>query len=307
MNKKFNIIGAPFNYVGHVNTEKNTVEDLRKSDEITWNGLTEWINVRNSRWSCDIQDKGDVLPSNRVLNLLHNDSKDEALSLYCSELKERVKSSFKESRTPIIIGGDHSVTIGTLSAALEYFKKERKEKIAVVWIDAHADCNNSIHSNLHGKPLAILMDEYKHNGWSMEKEIKLSPKDLFYVAVRDLMPNEFELINKYGVSNYSMEAIDNLGFNSVLKELLQELENKYDRFFVSFDYDSLDGSIFRACATPNVGGLSAREAISLISRLSASNKFIGIDFMEYLPELDKTGISKELMIKLVDAVWGYRS
>lgn len=307
MERKFDIIGAPFNYLGYVTTDQNTVDGLRESDEITWNGLTEWINVRNSRWRCDIQDKGDVLPSNPIMELLNNGSKDEALSLYCSNLKKMVMKSFSKSRIPIIIGGDHSVTIGSINAALEYYTKEKKKKVAVVWIDAHADCNNSSHSNLHGKPLAILMGEYKHNTWNSDKELNLSPSDIYYVAIRDLMPNEFELINKNKIKNYSMESIDSYGINLVLKELMQELENNYDHFFVSFDYDSLDGSVFRACATPNVGGLSAREAIHLISTLSKSKKFIGIDFMEYLPELDNTGISKELIIKMIDAVWGFRS
>jgi arginase len=76
---------------------------------------------------------------------------------------------------------------------------------------------------------------------------------------------------------------------------------------LSFDYDALDGSIYRACATPNVGGLSAREAIHLVYSVASSPKFVGADFVEYMPELDDNGVSKELMIKLIDAVWGFRS
>ncbi|OEF10748.1 arginase family protein [Aliivibrio logei] len=307
MNKAFDIIGAPFNRVGFVTTDENTVDGLRKTDEKTWNGLTEWIDVRNQRWSCDIKDLGDVPLSLKVEEYLSHNKKELALLEYSTDLKNKVLDSYRNKRIPIIIGGDHSVSVGTVQATLEYYQKERKEKVAVVWIDAHADCNGSLQSNLHGKPLALLMDKYGYNGWFVEPELVLSPDDIYYVAVRDLMPNEAELIDELDISNYDMEAIDNLGFNTVLDQLMTELNGKYDRFFVSFDYDCLDGALFRACATPNVGGLSAREGLTLVKNLASNAKFVGIDFLEYMPELDESGVSKELMIKLIDAVWGFRS
>jgi len=307
MKNKFDIIGAPFNHVGFVTTENNTVEEFRCTDERTWVGLTDWVHVRNSRWSSDIKDTGDVLVSPSVHAKLAVNKKEAALAEYCTELKSKLLASYKNGRIPITIGGDHSIAIGTVQAALEFYQKEKKEKVAVIWVDAHADCNDSLESNLHGKPLAMLMNKYSHNGWLVAPDIELSPTNVYYVAVRDLMPNEHKLINEHGIVNYDMEKIEVLGITGVLKNLISELEVKFDRIYMSFDYDALDGSIFRACATPNVGGLSAREAITLVHTVASHPKFIGADFVEYLPELDATGTSKELMVKLVDAVWGFRT
>ncbi|MGF1729504.1 arginase family protein [Photobacterium kasasachensis] len=307
MGNKFDIIGAPFNKLGCFPTDENTVDELRSLDEHTWVGLSDWINVRTTRWSADITDTGDVEVCAQVQELIDTNNKEAALSLYCDQLKSKIVSSYKQGRIPITIGGDHSIAVGTVQATLDYYQKQRNEKVAIVWVDAHADCNNSLESNLHGKPLAMLMNQYPHNGWSVEHELILSPKNIYYVAVRDLMPNEYQLINELGITNYGMDKIDSLGFRAVLTQLVETLEQDFDRIYLSFDYDALDGSIFRACGTPNVGGLSAREALTLVHALATSPKFVGVDFVEYLPELDKEGISKELMVKLIDAVWGFRA
>lgn len=307
MKRSFDIIGAPLNQLGFVTTNQNTVDGLRCMDERTWVGLTEWMNVRNDRWGADIRDVGDVPVSSEVLSLIASEAKENALSLYCSSLKSKVTDSYLAGRIPITLGGDHSIAVGTLQATMDYYQKQQGKKVAVIWVDAHADCNNSLASNLHGKPLAMLMNHYPHNGWVMDAETAVKPENVFYIGVRDLMPNEYQLINELGMTHYDMDSIDRLGFNSVLQALMAKLEQDYDHVYLSFDYDVLDGSIFRACATPNVGGLSAREALHLVYTLASSPQFVGADFVEYMPELDHSGVSKELMVKLIDAVWGFRA
>ncbi|TMX32025.1 arginase [Vibrio rotiferianus] len=307
MKRSFDIIGAPFNQLGFVPTRENTVDGLRCMNELTWVGLSDWIDVRNSRWGADIQDLGDVVASDIVHSLIASGNKETALAEYSNSLKLKLVDSYQNNRIPITIGGDHSVAVGTIPAALEYYQKERKEKVAVVWVDAHADCNQSIESNLHGKPLALLMNKYHHNGWSIPKELQLEPEQVFYIGVRDLMPNEYDLLEGTDITNYDMSCLDRIGIQGVLDDLIAQIENRFDRVYLSFDYDALDGSIFRACATPNVGGLSAREAIHVVHTICSNSKFIGADFVEYMPELDTDGVSKELMIKLIDTVWGFRA
>ncbi|MGF1909567.1 arginase family protein [Vibrio kasasachensis] len=307
MSKSFDIIGAPFNQFGCYPTNDNTVDGLRRLDESNWQGLSDWIDVRNNRWKADIKDLGDVEPDSLVLQLKDSTYKEKALKCYADTLRNKLLESYQNQRIPITLGGDHSIAIGTVQATLDYYQKQQGKRVAVVWIDAHADCNDSIASNLHGKPLAMLMDKYPHNGWTVEADIVLKPEDVYYVAVRDLMPNEDELIKQHSMVNFDMTSIETMGINGVLNQLTDIINNNYDCVYVSFDYDALDGSLFRACGTPNVGGLNAREALHLIYGLANHPKFVGIDFVEYLPELDEKGISKELMIKLIDAVWGFRS
>ncbi|ODS11326.1 arginase family protein [Vibrio scophthalmi] len=307
MPRTFDVIGAPFNQLGCYPTSENTVEGLRRLNEGSWMGLTEWMAVRNQRWGADIRDLGDVQPTQKVLEMIAQAQKESALKHYCDELKNKVIASYQNQRVPITLGGDHSIAVGTVQAALEYYQKQQGKRVAVIWVDAHADCNNSLASNLHGKPLALLMNQYPHNGWQVEPELALNPRDVYYVAVRDLMPNEHQLMQRYDMVNFDMAMIESLGIDWVLKQLLAKVEQEYDHVYLSFDYDALDGSVFRACATPNVGGLSAREALHLVYGIAQHPKFIGADFVEYLPEKDGEEISKELMIKLIDAVWGFRA
>lgn len=306
MTNKFDIIGAPFNQLSFVTTNKNTLDFLREMDKKTGVGLSDWIDVRNSRWQADIKDVGDVVVTDEIQALVDLGQKDAALHEYSQLLKLKLMQSFHAGRIPITIGGDHSIAVGSLQAVLQYYQQQRAKKVAVIWVDAHADCNASLDSNLHGKPLAILMNQYPHHGWSIPTEIEVSPENIFYIGVRDLMRNEYQLVKSLNITNYDMPFIEQHGFNGMVQTLLARLEQEFDHIYLSFDYDVLDGSIFRACATPNIGGLSAREALHLVHTLASSAKFIGAEFVEYMPELDQGGISKELMVKMIDAVWGFR-
>ncbi|MBM7035488.1 arginase family protein [Vibrio ulleungensis] len=307
MKRHFDIIGAPFNQLGHVTTTKNTVEGLRKLDKRSWVGLSDWMNIRAMSWGTHVRDLGDVLPTKSVKQLIENNQKELALTTYTNQLKSKVLDSYQAGNTPITIGGDHSIAVGTILATLDHFQNKHDEKVAVVWVDAHADCNSSLESNLHGKPLALLTNEFTQNGWFVAPELALPPSSIFYIGVRDLMPNEHQFIEREGITQFGMSYLDKVGIQTVLTELMTTIESEFDRVYLSFDYDALDGSVFRACATPNVGGLSAREAIHLVHTIASSPKFVGADFVEYLPELDIDGVSKELMIKLIDAVCGFRS
>ncbi|EGU36482.1 arginase/agmatinase/formimionoglutamate hydrolase [Vibrio ichthyoenteri ATCC 700023] len=307
MPRAFDIIGAPFNQLGCYQTTDNTVDGLRRLSERSWTGLTEWIAVRNQRWGADINDCGDVQPTQKVFDLIAQEQKESALTDYCEALKTTVFESYQNQRVPITIGGDHSIAVATIQATLDYYQKRQGKRVAVIWVDAHADCNNSLASNLHSKPLALLMDQYPHNNWHVEPELVPDPSDVYYVAVRDLMPNEHQLMQRYDMVNFDMTIIESHGIDGVLKQLLEKVEQQYDCVYLSFDYDALDGSLFRACATPNVGGLSAREALHLVFGIAQHPKFVGADFVEYLPEKESEEMSKELMIKLIDAVWGFRT
>lgn len=305
MKRGFDLIGAPFNQLGIFATEKNTVDGLRRLNETSWIGLSDWLEVRTTRWQADIIDRGDINASEPVNALIARGDKEQALAEYSSMLHAQVLQSYQAGRIPVTIGGDHSIAIGTVQATLDYFQRQQGKRVAVIWVDAHADCNDSLASNLHGKPLALLMDKYPHNGWQVKPELVLNPTDVYYVGVRDLMPNEHDLMTKHQMVNFDMNAIERIGINGVLEQLVSIVDERYDAVYVSFDYDALDGTQFRACGTPNVGGLSAREALHLVYGLSRHEKFVGIDFVEYLPELDNDEVSKELMIKLIDAVWGF--
>lgn len=312
--RRFSLMGAPFNQMGCVTTRHNTVNGLRESTDAE-PGLSEWMAIRNARWGATISDCGDVQPSPKVWSLLAQVSpdmpdpdgwKDRALARYCSDLQTALLAQYRAGAIPLTLGGDHAIAFASVQAALQVYQQEQGKRVALVWVDAHADCNHTLDSNLHGKPLALLMNRYPYHGWSVPPERELAARDLFYVGVRDMMPCEHALIRDLAITCFDMTLIEQLGFGEVVRRLCATLEQDYDHVYLSFDYDALDGSLFRACATPNVGGLSAREALHLVHSVALCPGFIGADFVEYLAERDPDGISKALMVKLIDAVWGYR-
>lgn len=284
----FDVIGAPLNRFGPVCSGDNPAQALRGAE----GGLDEWMAIRRQRWGADIRDCGDVEPCAEVCKYLGAGDKLAALDAYSAQLKAALLDSFSQGRRPITIGGDHAIAVGSLQAVLQHFQVERGEKVAVVWVDAHADCNDDQEGNLHGKPLAMLMNRWPK--W------QIAPEQLFYVGVRDIGPNELATI-----SWLTMSQIEEQGIAVATQGLLQKLEQDFDHIYLSFDYDALDGAVFRACATPDIGGLSAREALYMVSKLAASEKFIGAEFVEYLPERDVNGVSHELMVKLIDTAMGF--
>ncbi|WP_026972123.1 arginase family protein [Aliagarivorans marinus] len=295
----FDVIGAPLNQFGSVCSEDNPAQALRRGD----GGLDEWLAIRRQRWGADIRDCGDVAPSAEVSEYLAAGDKLAALDAYSAQLKAALLDSFSQGRRPITIGGDHAIAVASLQAVLQHFQVERGEKVALVWVDAHADCNDDPEGNLHGKPLTMLMNRWPK--WQIDPELALRPEQLFYVGVRDIGPNELATISEHAISWLTMSQIEEQGIAAATQGLLQRLEQDFDHIYLSFDYDALDGAIFRACATPDIGGLSAREALYMVSKLTASEKFIGAEFVEYLPERDVNGVSHELKVKLIDTAMGF--
>lgn len=140
--------------------------------------------IRNDRWDADIKDCGDVVASSDVFNMLASNNKEQALAFYSSELQQKLLKSYQQGRVPITIGGDHSIAVGTVQATLNFYQHQQEKRVAVIWVDAHADCNNQLASHLHGKPIALLMNEYPHNGWQIETSSTLSPSDVYLIGVR---------------------------------------------------------------------------------------------------------------------------
>ncbi|WP_087025609.1 arginase family protein [Thaumasiovibrio subtropicus] len=306
MTRKYRILGAPFNRTSHRPTANNTVEPLRRCDGDDWYCLEEWIAVRTRNWQSDIEDIGDLHIDDNVASLLVAGEVDKGANHYMQQLRDAAYQCYANGQFPIIIGGDHSIALGSVQAALDYYQSDNNERVAVIWFDAHGDLNRQARGNLHGKPLAIMTNlNEKSSDWLPSSRAILKMEDLFHIGLRDLMLSEREVVERYETNFYDMETLDARGINAVIDELLLKLQ-EYDRFYISFDYDVLDGIEHRACATPNVGGMTLREALTAVHRLASDEKCVGFDIVEYLPELDDNGVGKHSVIKLIDAVWGFR-
>lgn len=302
MKNNFDIIGAPFGFGANIHGSSNAPEHLRD------NGLKSKINQRIKNWGAVISDKGNVEVSEEVSDLIKDNNKAEAVAKYCNELKDKISKSLENGCKPIIIGGDHSITLGSASSINEFIKKNDSNKnLGLIWIDAHADLNYYEDGNIHGKSAAILLGKLFHNKESYKGLSNLiSPQNIHYIGLQDIMPHEMNLLNQENIKFYGMDKIEEEGIIPIISRILLELEERTDSIFLSFDIDACDGAVYSGCGTPEIGGLSGREAIEIAYRVGQSRKFIGADIVEFAPENDSNNLTNQLMIKIIDSLWGYR-
>jgi arginase len=231
-----------------------------------------------------------------------------------SEMYERVSQSvyntMKSGLFPVVLAGDHSSAGGTI-AGIRMAKP--KNRLGVVWIDAHADLHTPYTTpsgNMHGMPLAAALAEDNLESqvhqpdtntvelWNKIKEVgkihpKILPEDIVFIGLRDYEKEEEYLIRKHGMKVLTVQELRRKGVENVVRQALLHLSN-CDDIYVSFDVDSLDSSISRGTGTPVSNGLREREAEDLVASLMQSHKICCFEVTEINPTLDKENLMAEI-------------
>ncbi len=224
----------------------------------------------------------------------------------CQDLAEEVYQIYKEDSFPLILGGDHSIAIGSIAGLA------RKEpNMGVLWVDAHGDFNSvesSPTGNIHGMPLAISCGigdvEFVNLGTEGRK---IDPKNVVIVGARDLDMGEIMLLRKAGVSVYTMEEVELYGIQKVMQDAMEYLYQRCSCLHVSFDMDSIDPSEAPGTGTPVRGGLTYREAHFVMKYLSTYGNFItSLEVVEVNPILDVQNKTAELAVELIESAFGKR-
>ena len=213
-------------------------------------------------------------------------------------LKERL-AALPEGVFPIVLGGDHSLSMGSVAGAA------RGRRVGVVWVDAHADFNTpetSPSGNVHGMPLAVLSGL----GHPRLTEVfrAVDPKDVVLVGVRSLDPGEKRLLKEAGVRVYTMHEVDRLGVARIAEEVLKHLQGL--PLLVSLDADVLDPTLAPGVGTPVPGGLTYREAHLLMEILAESGRVQSLDLVEVNPILDERNRTAEMLVGLALSLLGKR-
>lgn len=219
------------------------------------------------------------------------------------KLAAKVSSIIQEERFPLVLGGDHSIAMGTLAGVAKHFKN-----IGVIWYDAHADMNTpetSPSGNIHGMPLAASMGL----GHSALTTIggyrgKVKPEHIVLVGVRDIDKGEQQLIAEKNIKVYTANDVKRLGMEVVIAETLRYLSERCDGIHLSFDVDGIDPAEFPGVGTPVTNGLSYKESLQAVRLLSASEKLISAEFVEVNPLLDKDDTTARLTVNLIGALFG---
>jgi arginase len=224
-----------------------------------------------------------------------------------TRIAEAVAGSLRRGAFPLVLGGDHSVGLGSIAAA------SRERRVGVIWIDTHGDFNThetTISGNVHGMPLAAIAG-FGHprlvtlDGWRPADRV-VPPRNIVALGVRDLDPAESTLLAEAGVTVFSMGVIDRYGIRAVMERAIEIAGEGTDGIYASFDLDVMEPTIAPGVGTPSPGGLTVREAHLAMELLHECGHVIGLDMVEVNPILDERNRTAELAVDLILSALGKR-
>ena len=209
-------------------------------------------------------------------------------------------------RLPILLGGDHCLAIGSISAVARHCR-EAGRKLRVLWLDAHADFNTAEitpSGNIHGMPVACLCGHGPRELVELGgKAPTLAADEVRQIGIRSVDPNEKRLVHDVGLEIFDMRYIDEVGMRRVMQQALDGLDDD-THLHVSFDVDFLDPSIAPAVGTTVPGGPSYREAQLCMEMIADTGRIASLDIMELNPALDEHNRTAELVVDLVESLFG---
>ncbi len=220
----------------------------------------------------------------------------------CKGLADTVNKSLDEDMVPLVLGGDHSIAVGTTAGAAAHFHKQSK-RIGVIWLDAHGDMNtpdSSPSGNIHGMPLAAIMG-YGPPELTELGGIKpmVEPRNVSLVGIRDLDSKERRLVKDSGVHIFTMRDIDERGMREVMAEAIRFASDDTAGICVSLDMDFVDPSDAPGVGTPVRGGVTYREAHLALEMIADSRSMVSFELVEINPVIDLHNTTALLGVELV--------
>ena len=217
-------------------------------------------------------------------------------------LAQMVEKTLEDGMMPLVMGGDHSVALGTVGGASAFFRKKEK-RTGLVWLDAHADMNtpeSSPSGNIHGMPLAAIAgygpDELTLLGGPKPM---VNPHNISMVGVRDIDAKERKIIKESGVHVFTMRDLDERGMREVMAEALRFAQDETDGICVSLDLDFVDPADAPGVGTPVRGGVTYREAHLAMEMIADTKSVTSLEVVEVNPVIDQHNQTALLGIELV--------
>jgi arginase len=225
----------------------------------------------------------------------------------CEHLRDKVETAVAKGKIPVVLGGDHSIAMGTLAGLSRHYRA-RKEKVGLIWFDAHADANTAETSpsgNIHGMPLAVALGL---GAPSLVNLAGFSPmvdgSRAALVGIRDVDPAERPNVKASGIGAFTMRDIDERGMRAVMEEAIKRTTSGTAGIHVSFDLDGMDPDYAPGVGTPSPGGLSYREAHLAMEMLADTGKVLSAELVEVNPILDQRNGTAVLGVGLLTSLLG---
>lgn len=219
---------------------------------------------------------------------------------------DAVLAELREGRMPILLGGDHCLGLGSITAVARHCRDTGKQ-LRVLWLDAHADFNTSSvtpSGNIHGMPVACLCGlgprPLTHLGGDAPA---ITPDVVRQIGIRSVDPGEKQLIKEHGLDVYDMRYIDEVGMKRVMEEALDGMDDD-THLHVSFDVDFLDPLIAPGVGTTVPGGPNYREAQLVMEMIADTGRMASLDIVELNPVLDSKNATALLAVDLVESLFG---
>ena len=269
------------------------------------------LNPRIAQLGYEVRDLGDM----RIARPQHVPEPGEKIkylnemSAACEELAAEVRNILNAGEMPLILGGDHSIAIGSISG-VSSFHRERNQTLGLIWFDAHADMNTpetSPSGNIHGMPLAALF------GYGAQELTtiagfapKLDPRFCAHLGAREIDQGERELIRQLGIRFFTMREIDERGMGVCVDEAIAIASQATGGYAVTFDVDALDPGDAPGSGTLVRGGLSYRESHLAMEKIAEAGGMRSLEIVEINTALDVNNRTAELGVELILSALGKR-
>lgn len=216
-----------------------------------------------------------------------------------------VADALKQGRMPLLLGGDHSLAIGSIGAVATHCHAEG-QALRVLWLDAHADFNTPAltpSGNLHGMPAAVLCGLGPSSLRPSGPQRTLEPSWLRLIGVRSVDPGERQLVHAHGLEVFDMRHIDEWGMRHTMLQALSGLDDR-THLHLSFDVDFLDPDTAPGVSTPVPGGPTWREAQLCMEMIADTGRLASLDVMELNPARDQANQTAQRVIELLESLFG---
>ncbi len=226
---------------------------------------------------------------------------------WCTSLRDSVCEALKADQIPIILGGDHSISMGSVAGVATCYEATER-RLHVLWLDAHSDFNTPTTSpsgNVHGMPVAAMCGQIKSEEFRIGFDGPMvDPSRIYLFGIRSVDAIERNAVTDAGINVIDMRMIDERGVVSTLREILREVAAADGHLHVSLDVDFIDPAIAPGVGTTVPGGATYREAHLCMEMIHESGLLGSLDLVELNPFLDVRGMSAELLVDLTGSLFG---
>ncbi|MBL8860636.1 MAG: arginase [Planctomycetes bacterium] len=231
----------------------------------------------------------------------------EEIATACAELRRRVEAALAAGAFPVVIGGDHSIAVGTVAGISSHYHR-KKQKIGLIWFDAHGDMNtpeSTESGNVHGMPLAACIGRGAPELVRLGERVPMvDVEKAVLIGVRTIDPRERSEIKASGIHVFTVKDLDMHGVHKVMKLAIEIASAGTAGFHLSFDVDGMDPTVAPGVGTPVFGGTTLRESHLIMEHAAESGKLLGLEITEINPILDNRNATAKVAVDLVLSALG---